>query len=90
MCLGHESSGIVARLGANSAAKAFEADKVASALSAAHGEANAEAMVARRAFKVGDRVTLEPGTSCRMCTDCACGQYQVRRSFLFLSDLIRL
>ncbi|BEI81180.1 hypothetical protein CcaverHIS002_0203400 [Cutaneotrichosporon cavernicola] len=28
-------------------------------------------------FRVGDRVTLEPGTTCRMCSDCRTGQYQI-------------
>jgi D-xylulose reductase len=29
---------------------------------------------------IGDRVTLEPGTTCRMCTDCRMGRYQVGQS----------
>ena len=81
MCLGHESSGIIVRLGFNVASKASEAEKSASLLSANDhvDKPVAKAVVGRRAFNVGDRVTLEPGTSCRMCADCIRGQYQVCR-----------
>jgi D-xylulose reductase len=40
--------------------------------------AKAQNVVGNAALHVGDRVTLEPGTTCRMCTDCRSGRYQVR------------
>ena len=78
MCLGHESSGIICRLGSNVAAQAAAAEEIASAL--ANGNASkekAKAVVGKRALKLGTRVTMEPGATCRMCTDCRGGQYQV-------------
>ena len=83
MCLGHESSGIIVRLGSNVAGKASEAEAVASLLSNLNGhvdKADAKAVVGRRALNLGDRVTLEPGTHCRMCADCIRGQYQVSQA----------
>jgi len=50
MCLGHESSGNIAKLG-----PAAEA----------------------RGWKVGDRVALEPGMTCRTCDLCKKGAYEV-------------
>lgn len=36
-------------------------------------------------LKVGQRVALEPGRSCRVCSDCKSGYYNVsRESVLFL------
>lgn len=66
MALGHESAGEIVQLGANLAKKASEAD-------AANGTMAGTAHV----FRLGDRVTLEPGTTCRMCSDCRTGQYQI-------------
>lgn len=78
MCLGHESSGIVVQLGQNVAASAATADKRAADLAAQTGDrAKAQNVVGNAALHVGDRVTLEPGTTCRMCTDCRSGRYQV-------------
>lgn len=31
----------------------------------------------RTALQVGDRVALEPGSTCRMCSECRTGQYQI-------------
>ena len=75
MCLGHESSGVVVRLGANLAAKARQADEAAAKLK--DSQAAAEAVVGEDVLKIGTRVTLEPGVTCRMCHDCRGGQYQV-------------
>lgn len=75
MCLGHESSGIVVRLGSNLAAKAREAKAVEEKL--AQSSAKAEAVVGPDVLKVGTRVTLEPGVTCRMCHDCRGGRYNV-------------
>jgi D-xylulose reductase len=61
MALGHESAGEIVQLGANLAAKAAKADSTAGG----------------HTFRVGDRVTLEPGTTCRMCADCRTGNYQI-------------
>jgi len=78
MCLGHESSGIVARLGSNVAAKAAKAEEAAAALANGDGSMDAaKAVVGKRALKLGDKVTMEPGVTCRMCTDCRGGRYQV-------------
>jgi len=82
MCLGHESSGYVARLGANVAAKAAEAEKFAAELAkASGGKGSAKSVVRQRVFNIGDKVTLEPSQTCRMCSDCINGQYQVSRAF---------
>lgn len=51
MCLGHESSGVVAKLGPKAA---------------------------KSGLKVGSRVALEPGVSCRTCDKCKAGMYNVR------------
>lgn len=64
MCLGHESAGDIVRLGANLAKKAATAN--------GHSDANSA-----NTLHVGDRVALEPGTTCRMCDDCRRGQYQI-------------
>jgi hypothetical protein len=78
MCLGHESSGLIVRLGANVAAKAVAADKASDALANRKADkATAQSVVGKR---IGDKVTLEPGVTCRMCHDCRGGQYQVGRS----------
>ncbi len=61
MALGHESAGEIVQLGANLAAKAAKADSTAGG----------------HTFRIGDRVTLEPGTTCRMCADCRTGNYQI-------------
>lgn len=50
MCLGHESSGIVAKMGPKAA---------------------------RSGLKIGQRVALEPGVSCRACGECKAGRYEV-------------
>ena len=75
MCLGHESSGIVARLGSNLAAKAAAAEQ--NAAHASGGSKTAQAVVGKAGLRLGQRVTLEPGVTCRMCRDCRGGQYQV-------------
>lgn len=67
MALGHESAGEIVQLGANLAKKAADAE------SQSNGSTGAQAHV----FRVGDRVTLEPGTTCRMCSDCRTGNYQI-------------
>ncbi|GFZ44046.1 Xylitol dehydrogenase A [Saitozyma sp. JCM 24511] len=84
MCLGHESSGLIIRLGANVAAKAVAADKASDAL--ANGKADkatAQSVVGKRALRLGDKVTLEPGVTCRMCHDCRGGQYQICEHMAF-------
>lgn len=68
MCLGHESSGIIAQIGPNLAAAVKKAD--AAGAGASKGSA-------KHVLRVGDRVTLEPGVTCRMCPDCRGGRYQV-------------
>lgn len=90
MCLGHESSGIIVEVGTNVAAQAVVADKLVaqlassssssgpSAIDAEHDAAKARGVVGRRALRLGDRVTMEPGVTCRMCVDCRGGKYQVR------------
>lgn len=65
MCLGHESAGDVVKLGENLARKAE--------LAIAMGDA----ALGPSTLQVGDRVALEPGTTCRMCDDCRTGQYQI-------------
>jgi len=78
MCLGHESSGIVVQLGQNVAAQAAKSDARAEELAKSTGDrAKAQNVVGNSALHLGDRVTLEPGTTCRMCTDCRNGRYQV-------------
>lgn len=67
MCLGHESAGEIVQLGANLAKKA-EASR------AANGSAK---VTGAHVYQIGDRVTLEPGTTCRMCSECRTGQYQI-------------
>jgi hypothetical protein len=75
MCLGHESSGYIAQLGSNLAALAREAGpKAREAGPKASGEKKG---AAKQVLRVGDRVTLEPGVTCRMCPDCRGGRYQV-------------
>lgn len=78
MCLGHESAGIVVQLGQNVAAQAAKSDARASELAKTTGDrAKAQNVVGNSALHLGDRVALEPGTTCRMCTDCRMGRYQV-------------
>lgn len=78
MCLGHESSGIVVQLGQNVAAQAAQADQRAAKLAESSGDkGKTQNVVGNAALHLGDRVTLEPGTTCRMCTDCRNGRYQV-------------
>jgi D-xylulose reductase len=78
MCLGHESSGIIVQLGQNVAAQAAKSDERAAELAKASGDrSKAQTVVGSAALHLGDRVTLEPGTTCRMCTDCRNGRYQV-------------
>lgn len=80
MCLGHESSGIIVQLGQNVAAAATMADKRAADLAKVTGDrARAQNVEGNAALHLGDRVTLEPGTTCRKCTDCRNGRYQVSR-----------
>ena len=79
MCLGHESSGIIVQLGSNLAVKARAAAKAEQELKDRQGEP--EALVGEGVLKVGTRVTLEPGVTCRMCHDCRGGQYQVSGRF---------
>ena len=76
MCLGHESSGVVARLGSNLAALARKAEEAEKQLQGS--DKQTEAIVGKGVLKIGTRVTLEPGVTCRMCHDCRGGQYQVR------------
>lgn len=76
MCLGHESSGIVVRLGSNLASQASKANEAAQKL----GQGEAQAVVGKGILKLGTRVTMEPGVTCRMCHDCRGGQYQVSAS----------
>jgi D-xylulose reductase len=66
MCLGHESAGVIVQLGSALA-------KRAEAATVANGSAPAGAHV----LQLGDRVALEPGTTCRMCSDCRTGNYQI-------------
>lgn len=79
MCLGHESSGIIVRLGANVAAKAEAATQAAKKLDLDGGEARQ--VVGKRALDIGMNVTMEPGVTCRMCVDCRGGQYQVSSAY---------
>ncbi|CAD6573669.1 MAG: hypothetical protein TREMPRED_000884 [Tremellales sp. Tagirdzhanova-0007] len=84
MCLGHESSGIVVRLGSNIAAKAADAAKLTSKLSDSKvGKDTAGDVVEARVLKLGGRVTMEPGVTCRLCTDCRNGQYQICEQMAF-------
>ncbi|KAL7421703.1 hypothetical protein Q5752_003473 [Cryptotrichosporon argae] len=73
MCLGHESAGVIVRLGASVAAQA----------AAVSADAPAGTQAGRRALQLGDRVALEPGVTCRMCTDCRSGRYQVCEHMAF-------
>ena len=75
MCLGHESSGVIARLGSNLAALARKAEEAEKEL--AGSDKQPAAVVGKGVLKIGTRVTLEPGVTCRMCHDCRGGQYQV-------------
>lgn len=81
MCLGHESSGIIVQLGSNLAVKARAAAKAEQELKDRKGEP--EALVGEGVLKVGTRVTLEPGVTCRMCHDCRGGQYQICEHMAF-------
>ncbi|EIW68112.1 hypothetical protein TREMEDRAFT_69576 [Tremella mesenterica DSM 1558] len=83
MCLGHESSGIIVQLGANCAAKAAAAEEVEKALTNGQGSDNVRGVVGARALKLGDKVTMEPGTTCRMCSDCRSGRYQICEHMAF-------
>ena len=79
MCLGHESAGIIVQLGANLAAKASDVEKTAQSTTDG-GRAKAQAVVGKPALMLGDKVALEPGTTCRMCDDCRGGHYNVRHT----------
>ncbi|ODO09782.1 hypothetical protein I350_01999 [Cryptococcus amylolentus CBS 6273] len=39
--------------------------------------------IAGRPLRLGDKVALEPGVTCRMCVDCKSGQYQICEHMLF-------
>jgi D-xylulose reductase len=54
MILGHESSGVIARIGS-----------------------------AVNRLKVGDRVAVEPGATCRVCDSCKSGQYELCPDIIF-------
>ncbi|KAF3420376.1 hypothetical protein E2986_01173 [Frieseomelitta varia] len=54
MIIGHESSGVVVKLGKNV-----------------------------KNLKVGDRVAIEPGVSCRMCKFCKEGRYNLCKDMIF-------
>lgn len=88
MCLGHESSGVLVRLGSNVATQAAAADAIASEMSRANGQTKetSRQVVGKRALRLGDKVTVEPGVTCRMCVDCRSGQYQVS----FCSVVVRI
>lgn len=76
MCLGHEAAGIIVQLGSNIAAQAAEADKAAADL--ANGDSGSKVKaLPKKVLRLGDRVALEPGVTCRMCDDCRGGRYQV-------------
>lgn len=80
MCLGHEAAGIIVQLGSNIAAQAAEADKAAQALANGNGSGNSKVKaLPKKVLRLGDRVALEPGVTCRMCDDCRGGRYQVCR-----------
>jgi D-xylulose reductase len=76
MCLGHEAAGIIVQLGGNIAAQVEAADRakveVARSDKAVPGKS-----LPKKVLRLGDRVALEPGVTCRMCDDCRGGQYQV-------------
>lgn len=76
MCLGHEAAGIIVQLGGNIAALAKEADRAAEE---AAQSGKALRAVPKKVLRLGDRVALEPGVTCRMCDDCRGGNYQVSR-----------
>ena len=76
MCLGHEAAGIIVQLGSNIAAQAAEADKAAGDLANGNGGGKVKALP-KKVLRLGDRVALEPGVTCRMCDDCRGGRYQV-------------
>lgn len=67
------------QLGSNVAAKASAANEAAKALAQNNDKApsKTQKVVGQRALQVGDKVTMEPGVTCRMCTDCRSGRYQV-------------
>ena len=75
MCLGHESSGIVVQLGTNIAAKASKADAAADEHKG--DDTKVQAAVGQGILRLGSRVALEPGVTCRMCAECRSGQYQI-------------
>ena len=79
MCLGHEAAGIIVQLGSNIAAQAAEADKAAKEISDAQadGKSTVRKALPKKVLRLGDRVALEPGVTCRMCDDCRGGRYQV-------------
>ena len=79
MCLGHEAAGILVQLGANIAAQASEAARAEEQLSKvqANGGAKGVKLLPKKVLRLGDRVALEPGVTCRMCDDCRGGRYQV-------------
>lgn len=75
MCLGHESAGVIVQLGSNLAAQARRAAETEAKL--ASSDKQPEAVVGQGVLKLGTRVTLEPGVTCRMCSDCRGGRYNV-------------
>ncbi|OCF40333.1 sorbitol dehydrogenase [Kwoniella heveanensis CBS 569] len=86
MCLGHESAGILVQLGSNVARQAAEARAVAQKLSENDHQVNtgqAQAVVGQGTLQLGDKVALEPGVTCRMCTDCRGGCYQICEHMVF-------
>ncbi|WVR06974.1 hypothetical protein IAU60_004011 [Kwoniella sp. DSM 27419] len=85
LCLGHESAGIIVQLGANVARQAHEAKQVADKIAKGDGKDKAAALAAvgNGALQLGDKVALEPGVTCRMCTDCRGGCYQICEHMVF-------
>ena len=87
MCLGHEAAGIIVQLGSNIAAQAADADAAAAELAKVQANANGSGTTGKakplpkKVLRLGDRVALEPGVTCRMCDDCRGGRYQVRHLF---------
>jgi len=86
MCLGHESSGVIVQLGSNVAAQAAQAAEAAKKLASTNDKSvgQTKGVVGKRALQLGDNVTMEPGVTCRMCTDCRSGRYQVGYQGLYL------
>lgn len=77
MALGHESAGVIVRLGSNLAKKAADARAKAEKAAKRTGTDAAYDAVEQPVLRLGDQVALEPGVTCRMCHDCRSGQYNV-------------